>query len=356
MAKFRILSASEQVAERLRVDIRRGTWSHKMPGEHRLVAELGTSHDTVKEALRKLEKEGLLLNQGPGKKRLISLDGNASPATSLHVQILLYEKGDSKLGLVLELLHGLHVAGYQVAFAEKTLMGLGMDVKRVARFVENTAADAWIIIAGSRDVLDWFVAHPTPAFALFGRLVNVRLASTSPKKAEVYTEVVDRLVELGHTRIVHLVREERRKPAPGLLERLFLERLEKHGIQAGAYNLPDWEESPASLYALMESLFQHTPPTAMLIDGSVLYHAVRSYLSNHRIIVPDQISLICTDPDPSFEWCLPTVTHMDWDSRAMIQRVFKWADNISRGKDDRRKTSQKAHLVTGGTIGPAPEG
>ncbi len=92
----------------------------------------------------------------------------------------------------------------------------------------------------------------------------------------------------------------------------------------------------------------------MVIDGPVLFNAVRSYLGNHGILVPDHVSLICTDPDPTFMWCLPAVTHMDWDSRPLIRRVVKWVDNISKGKDDRRKTSTKAKLILGGTMGPVP--
>ncbi|MBT8044702.1 MAG: GntR family transcriptional regulator, partial [Verrucomicrobiae bacterium] len=164
MSRLHILSASEQVAERLREDLRRGTWTDKMPGEHRLVAELGTSHDTVKEALRKLESEGLLLNQGPGKQRLICLNEGEGRATSLRLQILLYEKTDAKLHYILDLFYRLHQAGHKVSFAGKTLLGLGMDAKRVARFAKKTEADAWIILGGSREVLHWFAAQPTPAF------------------------------------------------------------------------------------------------------------------------------------------------------------------------------------------------
>ncbi|NNJ87088.1 MAG: LacI family DNA-binding transcriptional regulator [Akkermansiaceae bacterium] len=179
------------------------------------------------------------------------------------------------------------------------------------------------------------------------------LASTSPKAADAHRETVDRLVALGHRRIVHLSREERRKPTPGYLEKLFLDRLEHHGITTGDYNLPEWEESAEGLNALLESLFNYTAPTAMIIDGYVLYNAVRSYLGNHGILVPDQVSLVCSEYDPSFDWCLPKVAHLTWDSGPIIRRVVKWTDNMSRGREDHRKSSTKARLVLGDTIGPA---
>ncbi len=73
------------------------------------------------------------------------------------------------------------------------------------------------------------------------------------------------------------------------------------------------------------------------------------------ILTPEHISLICTDPGPVFEWELPPVTHMTWDHQPLIRRVVKWADNISRGKGDRRKNIVNAKLVLGGTMGPAPQ-
>ena len=54
----------------------------------------------------------------------------------------------------------------------------------------------------------------------------------------------------------------------------------------------------------------------------------------------------------SFEWCDPSIAHIAWDSRPVINRVAKWTDNIGHGKDDRRKNASKVRLVLGGTVGP----
>ncbi len=354
MANLKILSATQQVAQHLRSELFSGRWTGTMPGESRLIKELSAGRATVKAALCQLEEEGLLVSQGHGKRRQINLAAGEISAPSMRVQILLYEKIDRQLGYLAELLHMLQEAGHEAVFADRTLDDLGMNVDRVARYVQSNQADAWVVFAGSRDVLEWFAQQETPAFGLYGRLMGVSLAGTAPKKGGAHDEAVDRLVALGHQRIVFLVREDRRKPKPGFLEQLFLQRLESHGIKIGAYHLPDWEESVEGLQSMLDSLFQHTPPTAMMIDGPPLFHAVRHYLGNHGILVPDDVSLICTDPDPNFEWCLPTIAHVTWDNGPIVRRIVKWMENISQGKEDRRKSSTKARLVIGGTMGPAP--
>jgi hypothetical protein len=47
--------------------------------------------------------------------------------------------------------------------------------------------------------------------------------------------------------------------------------------------------------------------------------------------------------------------HVKWESRPMVHRIVKWADNVARGRDDRRQTFTKAEFIEGGTIGPAPK-
>jgi DNA-binding transcriptional MocR family regulator len=81
MNPFTALSTAEQVAEHLRAELLRGGVSGTMPGVHPLAAELGVNHKTVKAALRMLEDEGLLVNQGRGVQRCIALpDDHAPPA------------------------------------------------------------------------------------------------------------------------------------------------------------------------------------------------------------------------------------------------------------------------------------
>lgn len=325
-----------------------------MPGSDRLARELGVGRNTLDAALLLLEKEGLLLSQGVGRRRRIQPAAAQAARASLKVQLLLYEASDRKIDYLLELIYQLREAGHDAAFADKSMLELGMNASRVARFVASTEADAWIVASGSREVLEWFSNQPTPAFALFGRLTSVDMASTSPRAADAIAELVQRLVDWGHRRIVYLVREERRKPTPGFLENYFLEQLKSHGIAAGAYNLPDWEDSPEGVQQLLIDDYKVSPPTAYLISGPQLFTAVRNLLADRGILAPRQVSLICTDPDLTFEWCLPQVSHITWDAKPLLRRVVHWVNNISRGKEDRRKTSHKARLVIGGTMGPAP--
>lgn len=271
----------------------------------------------------------------------------------MRIAILVYEPVDRIANYLLDLQHQLRGVGHAAFFAQKTLTELGMDVKRVANLVSQTEADAWVVMAGSQPVLDWFATQPLPVFGLFGRIVKVPIASTSPRKIPAYRTVVRRLVSLGHQRIVMLARADRRKPKPGFLEQAFLDDLEAHGIPTGPYNLPDWEETPAGFRRLLDSLFRHSPPTALLTDGAPITVATLQYFAKRGIDSPRDVSLVCGDPDPAFGWCEPAIAHISYDSRPWIRRIVRWANNVAHGKNDRRKSSSLAKFVEGGTVGPA---
>ena len=314
MAKQSFSSVTDQVTETLLDGIRQRRWTGEMPGRMALARELGVNHKTVDTALKTLEKAGWLEPQGSGKGRRITPREMPAPS-AMRIVILCYEKNDVSRQDLLCLLHRLLAAGHLASFAETSLRQLGMNLKRIARFVEKTEADAWIVVAGPREVLEWFAARPAPAFALYGRYPEVRMASAGPNKSAAQQELVARLIGHGHRHISMLVREERRKPGPGRAERLFLEQLEANGIKTSAYNLPDWGDTPEELHRILDSLFRHTPPTALIIDDTALFLATMQHLARIGIVAPEQVSLACTDSDPSFEWCRPTIAHIAWDTQ-----------------------------------------
>jgi DNA-binding LacI/PurR family transcriptional regulator len=258
--------------------------------------------------------------------------------------------------LVLDLFHRLEEAGHRPIHTPQPLTELKMDPQRVRQLVKKTEADAWIVNAASREVLAWFAEQSIPTFALFGRRDGLSLAAAGPDKPATLIKATQRLLELGHHRIVYLVFEERRIPEPGVSERAFLDTLESHGIRTGAYNLPQWEDSAEGLQEILTSLFLLTPPTALIIDTPQrLFVPVREFLAQRGLRVPEDVSLICTDDSPTFAWSNPSIAHITWSHRPVVRRIERWADNISQGREDVKHTLTKATFVDGGTVGPVRE-
>jgi DNA-binding transcriptional regulator YhcF (GntR family) len=351
MQGLRILTASEQVAAHLREALGRGFWNARVPGVNGLARDLGVANETVETALRLLEREGLLVGQGPGRRRRIVIPEGEIETTRLRVGLLVHDFDR----LADELSHLLKEAGHIPVKSHKTLLDLGMDAKRVAGFVRQAKADAWVVFAASREVLVWFAEQETPVFALFGQRHGLPIAGTGPDKGPAFAEITRRLIALGHQRISLLGRASIRLPQPLPATRAFLGELEAAKIGASAYNLPDWEETSEGFERILNSLFAVTPPTALILCEPFLYHAAHHHLARRDLRVPKDVSLVCTDGDPTFVWCRPEVAHIRWDYRPVLRRIVRWTNHIARGKEDRRQTSTKAEFVEGGTVGPAPK-
>lgn len=345
-------TVTEQVAKHLREELHRGTWTETIPGRNKLVELIGVSGKTIELALQQLEKEGLLARQGAGKQRRIIHSRILEAPSKLRIAVLLPNKFDRGDDFIVELRLLLEEAGHTAFFPDMSLIDLEMNVSRVARYTQSVRADIWIIAAGSREILEWFSAQPIPAFALFGRRGGLPIASAGPDKTPALTAATRQLLELGHRRITLLCREQRRLPLPGRLEQAFLDELISAGIQTSKFHLPDWDESKKGFSTILESLFGPTPPTALIVDEPFLFNAAYFFLSKRGLRIPEDVSLVCTDSDPVFAWCQPSVAHIQWEYRPVARRVVRWVNNVSRGLNDRRQTLTKAEFIEGGTIGP----
>ncbi|MFK7909780.1 MAG: substrate-binding domain-containing protein, partial [Akkermansiaceae bacterium] len=349
---FEIISPADQVAKHLREEILSRRWKEDMPGVAHLQSELGVNHVTINAALNLLEQQGLLVSQGRRKRRKIVLDPKKPPKRTLRIRILPYDEESRYVPDHLAILDELHRAGLEANLTRKSLLELGMNPTRVAKYVQGIEADAWVVSAGSSEVLTWFAQQSTPAIALLGSFSEVEIAGAGARISPAMVTVVHELVNLGHQRIVNISRKDRVLPEPGLYQRNFLATLEQCGIATSRYNLPIWEPSREGLLECVDSLFQHTPPTALIIDEPQHFLAIQLHLAEKGLRTPRDVSLACADPNPTFAWCKQPVTHMRWDMKKIVNRVVRWAKNVSVGKEDLRKSYFDAELIEGSTVGP----
>lgn len=345
---IRLFTHAEQVAALLRDELLRGRWQGEMPGVAKLEAELGVNHTTIGQALSILEDQGLLIYQGEKRRRKIVLP-KGEVSSKMKVGILLFDPEDHYAPDIIELRHRLSERGFTVIIPTQTLTDLGMNKSKVARLVRSTEVDCWVVESALRDVLKWFSDQEIPTFALYGRYdPNMKIAALTPDRSKSIGELVKRLVDMGHRRIVMLT-------ASGGRPRYFTNELEKNGILVGDYNIPYFERSPEGLRRCLDGLFSATPPTALIIDEVHIFLATQHELTLRGISIPDQISIACMDGSSYFKWYKPTIAHTHWEIKPVTRRIIAWATNVSRGKQDIKKTQSKSVFVDGGTIGPAPK-
>jgi DNA-binding LacI/PurR family transcriptional regulator len=353
MSKPHFLTITEQIAEYLRGEILRGRWPDTIPGLHALADELEVNYKTVDAALNLLEGQKLLVRQGAGKRRKIILQNGKKVSPSLRIGIFNYSPSDLVEPLSLLMTQKLKDAGHLPFYSSKTLTELAMNLTKIRKTVANTEADAWIVCAGTRQILTWFSEQKLPVMAMFGRRRKLPMAGVGPNHVKVGRSMVQQLIELGHQRIVVLIRDSEQIERAGRSIKVIFDTMEENGLPVGPYNLPSWNDCPEDFYRMLDELFRITPPTALIIHEAFVFHAAKDYLAHRGILAPADISLICGDPDPTFAWSNPSIAHIQWSNRPVVRRVVGWANNIRLGKMDTRQTHTLAEFIIGDTVGPA---
>jgi DNA-binding LacI/PurR family transcriptional regulator len=359
MGTLRILTAAEQVGEHLRAELCRGAWGGQMPGGSRLAAELGVGRDTVEAALQILERDKLLVPQGAGRRRRIELPKGMAKHP-LRVAILRHDErftDNLQSSTVLtEITHALQSAGHVVVYSKKSQVELKHHITRLIHQLTETQADAWVVEAGSRPLLEWCSTQATPCLALCGRTGDLPLARVGPDTLSAYGTATRHLLALGHRRIVLILNSAHRKPTPGKTARVFLETLSAHGVPTGDYNLPDWDDTPEGFSRLLESLFKSTPPTALIIDELPHFFAALAFFLRRGIQVPGQVSVVSSDNDAMLDWNPPGFARMHWDNRLIVRRVLRWVNSVREGKADRKSILIPAEFIPSGSIRPVWKG
>jgi DNA-binding LacI/PurR family transcriptional regulator len=117
--------------------------------------------------------------------------------------------------------------------------------------------------------------------------------------------------------------------------------------------MPGWEGGYDGFYRCLESLFAKTPPTAIFIFSAAEYFATAQFLLNRGLRVPHDVSLVCIDMAPYSHRYQPSISHVRWNDQLMVNRIARWANNISHGKEDTRQMRIDAEFVEGWTVGVA---
>ncbi len=360
MSAVRRLSIVDQTMIHIREGVRDGRWSGKLPGVRPLSRELGVSRESLRNALRRLSAEGLLADDGPGGSRRIMRRETSAARGSLRIAILparhMHTESAADQLLILRLMHDLESAGHACVLAPPTWTGAEPSPAALERLVKDKDADAWMIYQGSREVLKWFSQQAFPTLALGGHNLTLPIAAIGFDYTSALREATRNLLHRGHRRIVFIAPRFARTPTPARPVRTFLDELADAGLPTGEFNVPEWEETPAGLRALLVSLFSLTPPTAIITWDGFEASGVLSFLSERKLAIPRDISLVALTSDASIAWQHPTVrlANCEQDPEPFIRHCVRWADDAAHARAKVQNELLAVRLDPGNTLGSAP--
>ena len=304
--------------------ISNGVWQETLPGERHLCETFEVSRLTLRQALKRLETEGVL-SVAQGRQRRIAKRSvpTRTPAKQLCVGYL----SDTP---------ALELAGYyarSIALMEHNFSRLGVDFKLLARpdcynsspdrklrqLLSDSGIDCWILQRTNLAMQQWFDSRKIPAVVSGTAFQEIKLPFVDLDNEAVCRHAAGRLTAKGRKSLCYLAQSPLTAG----------DMLSEAGFMAGVDTAPGvrarvvrTDGTPERVRQKLESIMQsRNPPDALLVDKSSHAFTALSVLLKKGYRVPDDVSLICRTESIDFPFLTPALTHYSRNLTEVAKRT-----------------------------------
>ncbi len=316
---------AQQVARDLERDIRSGILRESLPGERKLAVKLQVSRRTIRTATEILEQKHLV-QICHGKETKILAPNTSAPRDELrNIGLLLpkpldnlkpYSSGNFEAVRTL-----LYTNGYRldVHFDHRFLSS--RPGAALTRLVRQFPCDGWILGSANRECQAWFHSQGIPTIFQGTAHDGIVLPFVDLDMRVTARHAVNILLRKGHRRI-GLVMENSEWAGYRRTEQGFLEGLRGFGQEAVGQVFRH-NGKVSGIRRLVERMLHASEPvTALFVVNPYHYLALSALLSDMRVRVPDEISLLCRDDDACLDFLPVSASRYTYSSQALAKELF----------------------------------
>lgn len=354
-------SLVERVSDTLMEEMANGQWKEWLPQERSLAQSLGISRNTLRAALVRLRKQGLVEPiRGQGYR--VIKKSKAKPKKTVTknntVVILSPEPLDwlrPTLGVLIdELRVFLFKAGLTLEVHNGRHYYRSGSPQLLSKLVSQHPAICWILIRASERVQQWFDEQEIPCLISGSAFPGVNIPSVDVDQRAVAAHAAGRLLGLGHRQLLLVL--EGNTAGLSNCEMGFRDVVEKTSDASvtALYHSPNIEEIRQ---LLIKALSKKNRPTGILVANSYYYLTVSGILHQMGLRVPEDISLICTDSDHFLPFMVPEASHYDFSHETFARKLSQKVKKIVHGQPLQQKDTRIfPSFVPGASIGPPRNG
>ncbi len=336
-------SLVERVGDTLITEIADGHWEEWLPQERSLALNLGVSRNTLRAALSRLRKLGLVEPIRGEGYRLVGraireLKSKSENLTKSNTVVLLapepLDKLRPSLGLLIAELRGILLkAGLSLEFHNGKHYYRSGSPQLLTKLVSQHPAVCWILIRASERVQRWFSEQKIACLLSGSAYPGLLLPSVDVDWHAVGAHAAGRFLGLGHRRLL-LVLED---AAAGLsaCESGFREMVERTpgATITTLHHSSNIEELRQLLIRQMRLKLR---PTGILVASSYYYLTVSGTLQQLGLRVPGDVSLICTNADHFLPYMVPEACHYDFRYQIFARKLAQKVSKIVHGQTHAR--------------------
>lgn len=344
----------------LREHVVSGEWNERLPGARLVARKLGLSPPTVAAALCKLVEEGLIEKCGERRAfRVVKVRSKVASGGSVIAPRLLilmpteFEQLEGVPRVVLEKLReAMAERGWKVDHQVLDYL----HPKRLQRSWDQKipvdASTSVIALYGRPPLAEWSLRRKVRMCFLGGAVDGLPVPMVAVKASKIAEVALDRLVALGHWRIVLPLcdRPEAFRRSMGEVMKLAIESAGRTYVKT--YHNPESAfEGPDVTWRVMESAFASDPPTALvLLDWKELVTA-QCFLQRRGLRIPEDVSVVLLNDQSEAEWFRPKLCRFRFPISQLLKVLVRW---LKDGSDEPIQRILPAAYVEGESMAPPP--
>jgi DNA-binding LacI/PurR family transcriptional regulator len=349
-----------ETARTLKEWIGSGVLRETLPGELRLKERLKVSRDTLRLALRILEREGLVSEGTQGRQRHVQSKPAPSRRNgSTRDQPVCFLSPYPVLDRILlveleELQRRLAEQRREMRFLSPKLFHLKNPEPHLRRLISENSAAAWILHQVGGRMQRWFEQHDLPAFVYGTPFPGVKLPYVVNDWESAAFHAGWQLMRHGH-RVIGVLEFE------GQVGAQVIERGLRRALSARpSDNAPlvfKNDRRPKSVARSLTAAFQlRERPTALVLNDSNQLLTCLSWMLSCGIGVPRDISLVCIPSDCWFQDMYPPVCHYKNNPKIFAHHLsHRVMELVETGRIAHKSVRVRLEYVPGASIGPAPD-
>ena len=345
-----LLSATTSV---LRDAILSGEWVKELPGERKLCERMQVGRDTLRLALKQIEREGLIGKSALGCRRPIhwrAKGGGRKPLTDTRVIVYLTPHRLEKLAATalaeVDVLRGqLAESGFRLDIVNSPAFEMNRPGKSLEKLIAERKASAWILHQSTEPMQRWFFDHSLPCLLHGLPQEGIDLPFVDLDYYAIGRHAGGFLTGRGHHRVTMI------RPGKGLrgLD------LAEEGLREALASTPLVIHDGGTLVGLRRQieilLGTKEPPTALVVTRSSQVLTVLTCLAQHGKRVPYDLSLVSLDYSPFHDHLVPQVAcyriDINHSARLLVKKVLELA---SSGSTTRSAQAMMPDFIPGESV------
>lgn len=351
---------AEFVARELREGIQARKWSEWLPQERLLAEELKVSRSTLRQALGRLQAEGLV--------NPIRSQGNRIAATGLAAT------GRRRAGLTVNLLvptgaeaarpttvHWIDELRAQLASRGGHLRTLEAAVPYSARpdraletLVRRNACDCWLVRLSTAPMQRWFERRGLPVIVAGTCHPGVTLPFVDVDHRAVSRHAAAALIAAGHRRLALLV--DRDTKAGDLESERGFEEAARSASGGGVEaQVARYHGSVDGMRRQLDRLLaQPRRPTALVVTQAIYCLTIWTHLALRGVRLPDDVSIVSQVGTSELEYLVPRPACYRISLRTYATRILREIEARVAGERATRAALLLPEFAPGESLGPPP--